>query len=182
MKLFVLRLIKHLSIYFFISLPLIVVGIVALPVVAFFYDIGKMPIWSRWFDSADPYVGRDTTTIEIINKQGWFKKYWWVAIRNPINYFSYKYLSFVLDEDALFILEGEPNVGDSTGDIPGYKYIEVIQKDKTYYEYYYIKKWSKTKCFRFRMGYKIGDPYLNQKGEIQQEVLVLQPYKSYSGL
>lgn len=189
---FLFRLLKHLLILFFISLPLTLVGIVILPVCLIFSDIGALPLYLRWLDSADPYIGRDTTVITRINKGTywseysslwciWFNKYTWLAFRNPINYFSYRYLSFTWNSPVITVFKGSLDVGDSTGDIPGFKYLEVKQDGSTFYEYYFIYKMNSRHCLRFRLGYKIGNPYRNKKGEIQQEVLVLQPYKSYAG-
>ena len=190
---FALRLFKNSLIFFALSLPLMLVGIIVLiPLVALGYEIGKLPVLFRWFDSADPFVGRNTEVIESVNTQGRKAIYNWLALRNPINYFNYKYLGFVWNNpevktytsyaESFDITKPFPDIGDSTGDAPGFKYIEVKQDGKTYYEYYYIKKYNEKQCLRFRMGWKIGNPYQNNNGEIQQDVLVFQPLKSYSGI
>lgn len=179
---FCIRFLKHLLIFLCVSLPLTLIGIIVLAPVTSLYNIGKLPLIFRWFDSADPFVGRDISVIHAINQEGYWRKYCWLAFRNPINYFSYKYLSFVWNRPKLLKYIGDDKVGDSTGDHPGLKYIEIEQDNRKYYEYYYIYKFNINKCLRFRLGYKIGNPIQNENGDIQQEVLVFQPYKSYNGV
>jgi hypothetical protein len=69
------------------------------------------------------------------------------------------------------------SIGDNSK--PGFYYVET---QEGLYEYYYIYKWSSTKCFRFRMGHKIGNIQTNTPGSWIQVVFVLQPYKSYTGI
>lgn len=164
-----------------ISLPLTIIGLVVLYPICKKYNISQFPKYFKWFDSVDSYISRDTSVIERVNTEGVNKKYYWVALRNPINYFSYIYLGFKWNNPTLKEYVGSPDVGDSSKDHAGYKYIEIQQDSSIYYEYYYVFKWSDTKCLRFRMGYKIGDPLKNKNGEYQEQVFVLQPYKTYKG-
>jgi hypothetical protein len=189
---FLYRLCIQICSFFFVSLPLTVLGILILLPVVCIYDIGKLPAVLRWFDSADPYVGRDTSVITQLNQNPETSKYFfvnkiltkynWLAFRNPINYFSYKYLGFQWDSPTLVTTSGSSKVGDSAGKVPGLYYIEVIQNDRTHYEYYFIYKLSSTRCIRARMGHKIGQFESNKKGDYVQQVLVIQPFKSYSGV
>lgn len=177
---FMSRFAYQLGSFLLISLPLTLIGIVILYPFMKNAVIGHFPAYLRWFDSADTYVGRDVTTITLKNNESQWNKYWWVAIRNPINYFTYKYLSFDW-KDVTILRLGNFNVGDSRNKVPGICYTEVFSDGDVYYEYYVIVKFNENWCFRFRMGYKIGDPETNALGTIQQQVLVLQPVKSYTG-
>ena len=188
----VCRFIYHVALFLLVSLPLMLIGaIVLIPFIALGYKIGSLPIVVRWFDSVDPYVGRDTTVITRVNNgQFWdqysplqlkLNRYMWLAFRNPINYFTYKYLGFVWGRPEI-VVKGDSQVGDSAGKHEGLCYTEVRQDNKTYYEYYYIKKITNSSCIRFRFGYKIGDITKNKPGDIQQEVLVFQIFKSYTGV
>jgi len=160
----------------------------------------KLPACLRWFDLADLYAEfnrNPITYLSMIVPNGWFAIYWYIAFRNPINYFTYKYLSFPLHAAVVTNTTGDKEVGNSTGDHPGHYYVEVRNNvdntitykaySRIYYEYYYIKPYTmpftKTrKCIRFRMGYKIGDPQTAKDGQIQQGVFTLNPFASYSGV
>lgn len=141
----------------------------------------KLPYLLRWFDNADLYerFNRDSSTYKTIWNQGWYAQYKFIALRNPGNYFNYRYLSLQFPDHVLYIVNGLHNIGDGTGQEPGLNYIEL--NDGEHYEYYYIHKWSQTKCFRFRMGWKIKD-LSNKTGDYAQFVLVISPWHSYNGL
>lgn len=176
---FILRLLKHLFIFLFICLPLQITGILLLLVLCKFCKIGEIPKMFRYFDSADPFIGRDISSIQVVNNKGYWSRYVWLAWRNPINYFGYKILGIVIDKGAKqTVLKGNTNIGDSKNKNPGLYFTEVEQNGKTYYEYYYIKKYSSNTCFRFRLGHKLQDIH---SGEYVQQVFVISPYKSYSG-
>jgi hypothetical protein len=180
---FSFRLVRHLLVFLFLCLPLMIVGMIVLLPACYLSKGPQLPIFLRWLDCADFYVGRDTSVIEQKVKEGPLVWYNWIALRNPINYFQYKYLSFQWPKNFKYLryIPEDNNIGDSTGDEPGLKYIEIETDGKVFYEYYYIKKWSLSTCLRFRLGWKIGDPTRNRIGDLQQFVLVLSPYKSYSG-
>lgn len=184
---FIFRFIKHLVILLLISLPLQVVGIFLIPFgIMFSRGELKLPAAFKWFDSADAWVGRNTETYQGIVNQGSWARYKWLAFRNPCNYFGYAVLGFVVDGPVFIIRytgEEKQGVGDSAGDGEGLRIVEIqpMLTGKVYYEYYYIKKFGVGKCFRFRLGYKIGNPKELIQDTAVEQVLVLQPYKSYSG-
>jgi len=189
---FIYRLVKEILSFLCIQLPLQLLGAVILLPVCYFYKIGKLPRVLRWFDSADPFVGRDTSVIDRLNDypetspyfrySAYWTRYNWLAWRNPLNYFGYKYLGYYFTGQEKYKITGNPDVGDSRGSSPGLKIIEVkVDGIVKAYEYYYIHKWSDTTCFRFRLGVKIGD-WNNPKGTFAQGVFVISPYKSYSGV
>lgn len=148
-----------------------------------------MPYFLRWFDNADMYIGRDASTYLNECLKGRWARYKWLAWRNPCNYFGYKHLAFVFNAcgEYTVIDQSKFDVGNTTGAREGFRYIEYHQADpvkypkiNTYYEYYLIKKWSHTKCFRFRMGWKIANNS-NKPGDYCQWVFAIQPYIDYSG-
>ncbi len=185
---FLLRLLKHLAILLLLSLPLQLVGIFLVPIgILFSRGSLKLPAAFKWFDSADAWVGRNTETFQGIVDQGSWARYKWLAFRNPCNYFGYAVLGFVANnpmEILKYTGEEVHGVGDSSGDGAGYRTVEIqdIVTGKTYYEYYYIRRLGQAHCFRFRMGYKIGNPKELGNGTAVEQVLVLQPYKSYTGI
>lgn len=167
---FFIRFFNNLLLLLLINIPLEILGWIILLPVCFLSKKDKLPVILRWFDNADLYIDRDTSTYLNVIKSGWFNRYCWLAFRNPCNYFGYKILGF----KSNFSIPRSP-VGDSAGYVPGLFYIE----HSGYYEYYYIKKWSATKCFRFRMGWKLSN---TDAGDWVQRVFVIQPYKSYTGV
>ncbi len=185
---FLYRLFKNIGKFLFISLPLQLIGSVVLlmylPIQRKLYPkLEMLPIFLRWFDNADMYIGRNTETYETVYEGPFLNHYTWLAWRNPINYFSYVYLSVqVLGKiDVIYSNDLEGNIGDSTGDSSGFRYTELIVNGQTIYEYYCIHKWSSTTCLRFRIGYKIGALESNSPNDYIQEVFVIAPYKSYKG-
>lgn len=181
---FVLRFIKALFILFAITLPLEILGLVLVPLGLIFQRHYRLPTILKWFDNADVWLGRNSETYELVVNTGSFlEKYHWLALRNPINYFGYAVLGVKQDTLRSRVqIEGDIRVGDGAENVPGFLYQEFYDFDnnKDIYEYYYIHKWSATKCFRFRMGHKIGRTVLGDVSAIQY-VFVIQPYKDYHG-
>lgn len=182
--LFIYRLIRNLAVLFCIALPLEISGWFILLVVLLFVPKTqlKLPRAFIWFDCADMYVGRDYSVYQAVCAQGYWARYLWLAWRNPCNYFGYTHLSFIFNSTGKYLIANpnEFNVGNTTGAIPGFRYIEYVQNDGTYYEYCWIKKWNSAKCLRFRMGWKIENNS-NPINSYCQWVTVLQPYIDYSG-
>lgn len=180
---FLIRLIKHLLLLFLVSLPLVLIGILITPIILLCIgDNPKFPVWLNWFDNADHWLGRDTSTYDAIITQGFAARYWFIAFQNPTNLFGYRVLG-VQVKNSLVILDTNNQylVGDGAGNEPGYLKQEVLEDLDLIYEYYYILKWNSTHCLRFRMGWKIGNPEKNKIGDYIENVFVFQPYKAYSG-
>jgi len=180
---FLYRLVINLAILA-VLLPLEVIGWVVLLPVCYKQGLTTvvLPRWLRWYDNADIFVGRNTDTYKAVCKTGWFNRYTWLAFRNPLNYLGYVHLGVKVTTPIKgVILEvGDEGIGD--GSRPGFHQVEILVDNKVVYEYYYIHRWSKTKCLRFRMGHKIGKVSSNKVGSWIQWVMVLQPYKSYWGV
>jgi hypothetical protein len=197
--LMMLRLVKCIIILICVSIPLQLVGaVLLLGYLPYQQNLIKrkpntpvqLPVLLRWFDCADLYLEFGRTPVTYLFKvvpQGWWVRYCWLAWRNPINYFSYAYLSRRvilrnIDKSKSFE-EGDPLVGDSTGDHPGFFHVSVEDFDgQVTYEYYYILKWSATKCCRIRFGHKVGPLKDLKDGQYIQGVIVCQPYRSYGGI
>jgi hypothetical protein len=166
---FLFRFISCLFIWLLVCIPLQLVGSVLLLILCCFFNIGKLPRLFRWFDSADPFVGRDTSVIDKVSTDGWYARYTWLAWRNPLNYFGYKVLGFQSKEAIPSIA-----IGNTSDAHPGKYYLE----SQGHYEYCLIHLWSPTKCFRFRMGHKLNK---TKVGDWVQRVGVIQPYIDFSG-
>ncbi len=145
----------------------------------------KLPRLFRWWDNVDLYIGRDSSVYRAVCAKGKWARYSWLVFRNPMNYFDYMHLGLKwLGGEYYSHYDPKDNdVGNSTNDRPGFKYIEVIQVNATYYEYYWVYKYAfwPTKCFRFRFGWKIGDN-TNKPGTYSQWCLVVAPIFPYWGI
>jgi len=203
-----MRYLKHVLTLLFISLPLQIVGIFLLPFVLPFVpkDTEVLPRWLRWFDNNHSHLNlRENPTI-IDGLAGWpeyrrvrgiypqapynfFKLLWgryvWLAWRNPTNYFAYAVLGFTWPERVYIVSQsGDLGIGDFTR--PGsYKTVIRDLDRNEYWEYYLIYKYKHIpgRCFRLRMGYKIGDPRdgHNYVGRQIQWVFAPSPLHSYKG-
>lgn len=185
--LFLSRLCWNLTKLFFICVPLEFLGIVilffTLPLVRKFKskltlkqscrDNIKLPMFLRWFDNADIYVGRDYSTYYKVYIGPYWDWYYWLSIRNPLNYFGYKVLGKRIYPGAWKIHIGNQMVDDRV--ISGFFYGEI----QNVYTYYYVHKWNSTKCLRFRMGWKLTD---NFDDNPVQWVMTIQPWKDYNGV
>ena len=184
---FLYRLLLNVLSFVLLQIPLQLIGIIILPILCLFYPIGSLPRIVRWFDSADPFAGRDTSVIDTLNtdpkaspyfwRNAYLTRYNWLAFRNPTNYFNYFVLGFVFDGTETYKTVGNLGVGDTPGRFQGFKQIELSNGK---YEYLYIKKIKANSCFYFRMGWKITD-LSNKKGDFCQQVFTIS-YRSYSGV
>lgn len=185
--LFLFRFIKHILVFFLICLPIMLAGIpmVAIAMLMIKNSDMKLPRLFRWWDNADLYLGRDTSAYRAVCAQGKWARYSWLVFRNPMNYFDYVNLGlkWMGGEYYSHYNPKDNDVGNSTNERPGFKYIEVIQVNSTYYEYYWVYKYAfwPTKCFRFRFGWKIGDN-TNKPNTISQWCLVIAPIFPYWGI
>lgn len=172
---FTLRLLKSLLIFFFVCIPLqLVSGIILLPV-CYYLKSTRLPKVLRWFDNADTWVGRDDSVYLTVLASGWWNNYCWLAWRNPLNYFGYKVLGCNIQNSPITLSDGNPNVGNTTE--AGYFHQEL---SNGYYQYYYVKKWSSTKCLRFRLGWKFSTP--NAIPGWYQFAFTFQPWLDYTGI
>jgi hypothetical protein len=175
-SIFLYRLVVQVVVFLGIELPLQLFGALILLPLAYFYDIGKLPRAVRYFDSADPFTGRDVSVITHVNTLGYWAKYTWLAWRNPCNYYGYMVSGYQFTGTESYTEAEGLDVGDSTDDVPGFKHIELSTGP---YEYSYVKRIGEAACFYFRMGHKIGD-LKNMPGEYCQKVFNIS-YRSYSG-
>lgn len=189
-----IMILKHTLTFLFIVLPLNIAGVLILPLVLPFIpkDAEKLPKYFRWFDNHEIYYAHMHKNIDGLagsakyrSQQGLTKdssalklfwvRYKWLALRNAINYFQYKYLGLNWLTDSayykLVAIEGDSEVNE---DNPG-RYFIVVQgpNGKKYFEYYRaIKIKYLPVVIRIRVGWKIGSPLENAKGETSQWVFI----------
>ncbi len=174
---------KSLIILLLVCLPLEIIGWCVLIPAVYFAKGYKLPRLLRWFDNADQYIGRDTSTYIGVVDSGKLNQYLWLAFRNPINYFGYRVLGVCPQTaiEAIYETQNTTTVGDTSSE--GFYHCEAVIDGIRRSEYYLVKAYpGKKTCFRFRMGHKIQRLNSNPIGSYIQYVFCIQPYKSYTGL
>ncbi len=211
MILFLFRLIKNLLLLLLIDLPMTLAGIVILAIVLPFIpkDVEMLPKCLAWFDNYNGrihggYPGGDGLSGDPLyrytrymtgHRNLFWERFYWLALRNPANYFSYAVLGHVYTEHAqVTSVEGPQDPEISRG---GLRYIEAVDLGKmpwvipfggreqdfypiSLYEYYYTKYYSifgKRFYLRFRMGYKIISIMDVHVGRVVQQVFSFNPFQ-----
>ncbi len=191
------RFIFRLSQWLLICLPLMVLGTAVLAIVLPFIPASAetLPKALAWFDnysgralgypagdglSGDPTY-RAKRFLEGHTNQLW-ERYYWLALRNPINYFDYTILGHTYGEAVgitALILEGSMSVSDAPPVTPGFKYLELDDNGTTLYEYYYVSKaytlFGHKYEFKVRFGHKIGNIHEATPGQTTQWVFDINP-------
>jgi len=200
MCLFLLRLVKHLSIYLLVLLPLELIGAVIGGLYLFFTPLhkGALPKWLNWYNNYhDEYPGEQ------------WELYNWLFFRNPLNMFQYTYLGYTCPswtlptyvsyggrgkKDWPHVRDSAVVIGSPVGDglREGFQYIEYQhywhctllnpRAHITAYSYYFIWKYTiqgVNKCVRFRLGHKLDEKPV--PGKTYQWVLTFSPGTTYTG-
>ena len=96
-----MKFIKHFLIFFFVKLPIQLLGIPILAVLLLFIpkNVEYLPRLFRWWDNHERYTsgnknddglsGPDYIRDKWRNPTGWMARFNWLALRNPANYFQY---------------------------------------------------------------------------------------------
>lgn len=172
----ILKIIKVILVSFMkwacICLPLTILGILILPLVLVFVpkNVEVLPKVFRWFDNYSTHdnlfghtrdgLSGDQPYRERRIKEGhtnlFWERYYWLALRNPINYFSVEYLG----KDKVHVREvhGNPYTSDQGESGWVYKWGYDIDNSKLeeFYFVYAYKLFSKNLCVRARFGYKLA--------------------------
>ncbi len=207
------RFTKHAFVYLVFCLPLILLGMLVLAVVLPFIPAGKetLPKALAWFDnyggrtrgypagdglSGDP-IYRLYRMAEGHTSLLW-ERYYWLALRNPINHFSYTVLGHLYElGDHVTYHKGALN--PNTAMDGGWKILELettkdqfavigapftpqqlLQFKKVLYEYQYVTSYTlfgRKLCLWFRFGWKIENQGYVRIGEIAEWVFTLNPFK-----
>lgn len=151
-------------IWFFVQLPLVIIGVFIIPIMLMLGWAGYSSLWGnlQW--------GAGATNPSYM-KTGFWAAYNWLALRNPTSNLGSRYLSVIKQAS---MLTGNANIGDKKAS--GSYWIKMGLA----WEYYYIKPWLWNKvCIRFRAGWKLADAALGDKCSF---VFSYNPIKPYSGI
>ena len=180
----IIRFIQHLCVFLFVCLPLMLAGTVILLFVCPFManDRLRLPWLFRYFDIVDDYIGRDTSVIKAIYAKGWWARYVYCAWRNSINFFDYFKLGLLWNGSEVYTKYNPAEDHINTGNTAGFRHIEVMQGDKSYYEYalVYVYPFAKPYCFYYRQGWKIVNKN-NPAGSVSQFCLTANPFCTFTG-
>lgn len=180
----IIRFISHALIFLLVCLPMMIAGAILLLFVCLFMPNNriKLPYIFRFWDIVDGWIGRDTSVIQKIYAEGWWSRYTYCAWRNPVNYFDYFYLGLNWNGSEEYTLYDPAEDDINTGNQQGYRHIEVMQGDKSYYEYclVWVYPFAKPRCLYFRFGWKIVNKD-NPAGSVSQWVLTINPFCTFTG-
>lgn len=177
-------------------LPLTLLGMVVLSIVLPFIprDVEQLPRIVKWFDNwsgvppGDGLSGDPGYRSQLEDPTSFRSRYYWLALRNPVNYFQYKILGMVTDSE-FWVSHTNSNydVGDkSNGGILDQELISV-STGRRYSEFYFIKPYifmNRKLCIRIRIGYKIGNRFANsitKPPPVIQWVFSASPFHPYLG-
>jgi hypothetical protein len=172
------RFIKHLLTLIFVLIPLELLGIPLLALVLLFvpHETTSLPRLFQWWDNYDGVIdGTGDYLAEHQNGSIWWRRFNWLALRNPLNYFQYQHMGCRPPLTPTTVIHD----GKETLENGGHSYKEVYQNDehKRYYEYIYEKKYTlfgNPGSFRFRLGWKLAGTDHNG---VYQWVLQIIPFK-----
>ena len=127
---------KHVLTLLLLKIPLQLIGLIVLLPTTYFYKMGSLPKYLRWFDDARGikiregvncryYFGLGHCSLYKEANTTWLGRYNWLALRNAVNYFQ----TYILGKDQ-----------DDESAWQVFKYIDI---PKTQYQ------------LRVRVGYKV---------------------------
>lgn len=181
----IISIIKWIS---FIPLNLFVsvVGRLLNPLVVLWADKnGKLPRYFIYFATLDNsldgdngwqdkkwFKGSKSRIVRYINRVRWL-------MRNNCNGFHLLVTGFKVKPVFVYSSKGDEKVGNRPLH-NGWVLRKLKQDGKTYFQFYYVKSWSKTNCIRILLGWKI---WQNPKvGENKMYSVNVNPFMGYSSV
>lgn len=201
-----IRIIIQICTLLLIKLPLQLLGIIIVPIELLFHlkdtrtiNCLDQRLFFKWFDNGDELDRKYGLNGDIgyQNSKGnpktpfklYLSRLTWLAFRNPVNYFQYnilgvkvKYLGEVILHDNYIQRLKQDNAFLEVSDWSeaGKRKVET---STGFWEYYIVYKYpfNHKKCFRARIGHKLGHFPLIQPRSTVQWVCAIQPWKDYRG-
>lgn len=162
--------------YAFASILANIAGIVVVPVALLHGGLrSPLPAWASWWDNDREPFG-DTARAPAIAAASGLKLFWlrfnWLAIRNPANNLG-RELGVAYDDHAFVNRTGNQNTSDQGEQ--GVLFNTLHRHGNVIaFEFYYVKAWSKTRCVRIRLGWKLWD-------NPARLVHAINPFDSFTG-
>jgi hypothetical protein len=160
-----------------VGLPLVALG---LPFIRLDYNeegraIIRLPKWLLpWDNSVDGLLGDKRGYYSEYTKgwNKWVAMWWWVAIRNPANYFKRFILACDISKCKTSLLAGQEYVRDDLENY-GWQLLEADSGKFKYYHFYLVKPWWGTRALVVQLGFKFS---------LGQEIEAFEyNYKKYKG-
>lgn len=131
-------------------------------VVLFASEEGWLPKWLSWFQTPDNSLEGDRgwktehRPFKVVNSR--FKRWWnrtrWLH-RNSMYGFAISVLGADLSKAETVLITGNPKVSNRPL-VEGLVIRRVYLNGKPrYFQWYYVKRWSKTRCIRINLGWKL---------------------------
>lgn len=161
------------------------VGYLAAPFVVLFQRNERLPWWLAWFETPDNDLRGDA---------GWQDEHWqfrrklpsWLGDyigrvgwlwRNAAYSFDIDVLGFIAQPGHTFSITGDPRVSNRPL-FEGKVFRKLTNPDgKVYFQWYFVKAWSATRCIRVNIGHKLWNI---QEGVGNQFVVSINPWMGYS--
>jgi len=163
---------------------------VAAPVISLFTIAEKDTnnhSWGGWYGTYDNPPQGDTKYQrdcifpggEFTGFKGYINRVGWI-LRNKL-YNLKKKLGKTINKGDLFkvVTTGNKNISDKYKVSGSYFSIYFVDDKPKAFEYYLVLPWSKTKCVRCRLGWKITTDKFNEVNEFAPLVLTFNPIDSY---
>ncbi|MNF56513.1 hypothetical protein D3C84_380020 [compost metagenome] len=143
----------------------------------------NLPRWAWLFgNDADGLLG---------DKRGWWAentpfgidvnsflaKWWWAAIRNPVNnkrrlsLYSAPIVGSKITYSGNYTVEDKPGMG-------GWQFVTAEQGGKKWYGFYLVHEWSLTRALVIRLGFKIKPSHAGKDEEPKGMTTKINPFKA----
>jgi len=152
-------------------------------VVIFASELGWLPRWLWWFQTPDnpldgddgwaehrPYRDEDAYWKQYVNRVFWL-------YRNSMYGLSEDVLGFTVEPGFTYTCEGDEMVSNHPL-VNGLVRRSLTSGGTTYWQWYYVKAWSATRCLRINLGWKLWSG--KQVGDKVSIVFSVNPFMGYS--
>ena len=158
--------------------------------VVLFQKDEQLPKWLSWFMTPDANLTGMGTVLKPNgtigggdigfyerwkNRSPYLRRVAWLY-RNPTNYFDEQVLGFPVNGNDM-LTTGDLEIKNRSHAKEGRYFINDLNSDA--FEFYYIKRWSKNRCIRARIGYKIKSFAIDKTIGQSQFVFVVNPFMTF---
>ena len=125
-----------------------------------------------WITKHSPFPNVTTGWEGYLNRVGWM-------LRNPL-YGLAKKLGIDYEPTDVLSIKGDPNISDKYG-IQGWMHASLRDRKGKLkaFEWYSVTPWSKTRCLRVRLGWKIKTDKMQERGWARM-VFTCNPFDGYN--
>lgn len=190
----------HWTLLLALRIPMILLGFVAVAIALHWRTIDyasaepfgrwtlvSLPRWAwPWDNLRDGAMGDkrlnywDTEAPRFLKENAWWKMWWWLCIRNPVNNFSRftRGIACKVDQCHVSLLAGRLFVSDTSGDA-GWQFVVANGPIYNYYGFYWVSPrftlFGKRRVASIRLGHKV-EPRHNSTDFSQD------PQKAWKGI